>query len=137
MLNLNQEDLQAISSIVEGFIVPIHQELGVMRNDIDSLKKDVAGLKKDVASLKVDVSVLKEDVAKLQEDMSDVKSRLTTLECTVKKNYILLEDFFVSQKEFNTESRKFMDHQKILNALFHDRITQNTLDIRALEKKIS
>lgn len=73
-MTLTQEDLLAISQILDVKLEPL-------KGDIASLQEDVALLKEDVSSLKEDVSSLKNDVELLKEDM-----------CLVKKDILILKE---------------------------------------------
>lgn len=120
--------------------------------ELASLKKEVSELKQEVSELKQDVSELKQEVSELKRDVSDLKSRMTSVEKelaewnekgalktdlaalqeTVCKNYDMLQEFYVYQKEWNAETS---DRLKIIEGRLdmHDsQIARNTADLKKL-----
>ena len=120
--------------------------------ELASLKKEVSELKQEVSELKQDVSELKQEVSELKRDVSDLKSRMTSVEKelaewnekgalktdlaalqeTVCKNYDILQEFYVYQKEWNAETS---DRLKIIEGRLdmHDsQIARNTADLKKL-----
>lgn len=97
---LTNEDLLAISNLMDVKLKPIKEDIAELKQDVAILKQDVAilkqdvaglkgevsGLKQDVAGLKQDVAGLKQDVAVLKEDVADLKQRMNNVE------YILEND---------------------------------------------
>ena len=112
---LTQQDLQAIALLLK----PIDRRLDTIERDVSTLKTDVSGLKLDVSTLKSDVSDLKLDVSELKE--------------TVNKNYGMLEEFYVHQKEHNTE---IMDTLSIIEgelAMHNNQIARNTAQLQCVK----
>ena len=120
--------------------------------ELASLKREVSELKQEVSKLKQDVSELKQEVSELKRDVSDLKSRMTSVEKelaewnekgalktdlaalqeTVCKNYDMLQEFYVYQKEWNAETS---DRLKIIEGRLdmHDsQIARNTADLKKL-----
>ena len=120
--------------------------------ELASLKREVSELKQEVSELKQDVSELKQEVSELKRDVSDLKSRMTSVEKelaewnekwalktdlaalqeTVCKNYDMLQEFYVYQKEWNAETS---DRLKIIEGRLdmHDsQIARNTADLKKL-----
>ena len=120
--------------------------------ELASLKREVSELKQEVSELKQDVSELKQEVSELKRDVSDLKSRMTSVEKelaewnekgalktdlaalqeTVCKNYDMLQEFYVYQKEWNAETS---DRLKIIDGRLdmHDsQIARNTADLKKL-----
>ena len=79
-MTLTQEDLLAISELLDIKLEPVKEEIATLKEDVNGLKDDVAILKEDVAVLKEDVAVLKEDVAVLKEDVTLLKEDVTVLQ---------------------------------------------------------
>ncbi|MDO5344792.1 MAG: hypothetical protein Q4E91_03510 [Lachnospiraceae bacterium] len=72
--------------------------------------------------LKKDFTDLKSDVSSLQSDVSEIK-------LIVNKNYSLTEEFYVKQKEANTEAK---DRIKVITGeleMHNEQISRNTADI--------
>ena len=91
--------------------------------DVSDLKSDVSGLKSDVSELRSDTSTLKSDVFTLKSDTSEIKQ-------TVNKNYALTEEFYINQKEANTEVK---DRIKVITGeleMHNEQISRNTADIK-------
>lgn len=65
---LDQNDLQAIATLIKNEVEPINKRLDNMERDISDLKSDVSVLKADVSVLKTDVSEMKEDIDVIKED---------------------------------------------------------------------
>ena len=120
--------------------------------ELASLKREVSELKQEVSELKQEVSELKQEVSELKRDVSDLKSRMTSVEKelaewnekgalktdlaalqeTVCKNYDMLQEFYVYQKEWNAETS---DRLKIIEGRLdmHDsQIARNTADLKKL-----
>ena len=128
------------------------RELASLKKEVSELKQEVSELKQDVSELKQDVSELKQEVSELKRDVSDLKSRMTSVEKelaewnekgalktdlaalqeTVCKNYDMLQEFYVYQKEWNAETS---DRLKIIEGRLdmHDsQIARNTADLKKL-----
>lgn len=128
------------------------RELASLKREVSELKQEVSELKQDVSELKQDVSELKQEVSELKRDVSDLKSRMTSVEKelaewnekgalktdlaalqeTVCKNYDMLQEFYVYQKEWNAETS---DRLKIIEGRLdmHDsQIARNTADLKKL-----
>ena len=128
------------------------RELASLKREVSELKQEVLELKQEVSELKQDVSELKQEVSELKRDVSDLKSRMTSVEKelaewnekgalktdlaalqeTVCKNYDMLQEFYVYQKEWNAETS---DRLKIIEGRLdmHDsQIARNTADLKKL-----
>ena len=128
------------------------RELASLKREVSELKQEVSELKQEVSELKQDVSELKQEVSELKRDVSDLKSRMTSVEKelaewnekgalktdlaalqeTVCKNYDMLQEFYVYQKEWNAETS---DRLKIIEGRLdmHDsQIARNTADLKKL-----
>ena len=128
------------------------RELASLKKEVSELKQEVSELKQEVSELKQDVSELKQEVSELKRDVSDLKSRMTSVEKelaewnekgalktdlaalqeTVCKNYDMLQEFYVYQKEWNAETS---DRLKIIEGRLdmHDsQIARNTADLKKL-----
>ena len=128
------------------------RELASLKREVSELKQEVSELKQEVSELKQDVSELKQEVSELKRDVSDLKSRMTSVEKelaewnekgalktdlaalqeTVCKNYDILQEFYVYQKEWNAETS---DRLKIIEGRLdmHDsQIARNTADLKKL-----
>ena len=128
------------------------RELASLKREVSELKQEVSELKQEVSKLKQDVSELKQEVSELKRDVSDLKSRMTSVEKelaewnekgalktdlaalqeTVCKNYDMLQEFYVYQKEWNAETS---DRLKIIEGRLdmHDsQIARNTADLKKL-----
>lgn len=126
---LTQQDLQAIALLLK----PIDRRLDTIERDVSTLKTDVSGLKADVSTLKADVSGLKSNVSGLKLDVSTLKTDVSELKETVNKNYGMLEEFYVHQKEHNTE---IMDTLSIIEgelAMHNNQIARNTAQLQCVK----
>ena len=129
-----------------------NEKLDVLITKMDEFGRELASLKREVSELKQDVSELKQEVSELKRDVSDLKSRMTSVEKelaewnekgalktdlaalqeTVCKNYDMLQEFYVYQKEWNAETS---DRLKIIEGRLdmHDsQIARNTADLKKL-----
>ena len=134
-----------------------NEKLDVLITKLDEFGRELASLKREVSELKQeelkqDVSELKQEVSELKRDVSDLKSRMTSVEKelaewnekgalktdlaalqeTVCKNYDMLQEFYVYQKEWNAETS---DRLKIIEGRLdmHDsQIARNTADLKKL-----
>ena len=77
-MSLTKEDLQAIGSLMDSKIEPIHQRLDIMQVDITGMKGAITGMKGDIAGLREDVEGLREDVEILKED-SEITREATNI----------------------------------------------------------
>ena len=84
-MTLTQEDLLAISQILDVKLEPL-------TGDIASLQEDVASLKEEVSSLKEEVSSLKEEVELLKEDMYLVKKDILILKEEQHRTNLIIEN---------------------------------------------
>ncbi len=84
-MTLTQEDLLAISQILDVKLEPL-------KGDIASLQEDVASLKEEVSSLKEEVSSLKEEVELLKEDMYLVKKDILILKEEQHRTNLIIEN---------------------------------------------
>ena len=57
-------------------IVPLKQDVAVLKQDMVAVKQDVAVLKQDMVAVKQDVIVLKQDVTVLKQDVAVLKAEL-------------------------------------------------------------
>lgn len=90
---LTNEDLLAISNLMDVKLKPIKediaelkQDVAILKQDVAILKQDVAGLKEEVSGLKQDVAILKQDVATLKEDVADLKQKMSNVECILEND---------------------------------------------------
>ena len=133
-------------------LASLKREVSELKQEVSELKQEVSELKQDVSELKQEVSELKQEVSELKRDVSDLKSRMTSVEKelaewnekgalktdlaalqeTVCKNYDMLQEFYVYQKEWNAETS---DRLKIIEGRLdmHDsQIARNTADLKKL-----
>lgn len=102
---LSKEDLFAISELLDSKLEP-------MKNDISDIKNDVSNVK---------------------IDLSNVKTDLSNLTKALDKNYDLLEEFYVYQKEHNTE---LINRIKIIEGeidMHSTQIALNTSDLKRVK----
>ena len=83
-----------------------------MKDDIVNMKDDIVNMKDDIVNIKGDICYIKGDIANTNNDIIDIQTRLNHIHETVRKNYSLTEEFFVSQMETNTE---FRENIRIIN----------------------
>ncbi|MDO4338135.1 MAG: hypothetical protein Q4C91_08630 [Eubacteriales bacterium] len=158
MMALTNEDLQNISVIFLSALAPMQSDLNILKtdmievkSDIRDLKTDVGNLKSDMVEVKADVAELKTDVAELKSDMVEVKADVAVLKSdmvevkadiksikqTINKNYSILEEFYIFQKEFDTHIKSLLDNHDSRIFSLERIVCQNSLDICNLKEKVS
>lgn len=93
--------------------------LQMILSEIQSMKTDISELKNDVSELKTDVSTLKADTAEIKD--------------TVNKNYGMLEEFYVYQKEHNTEVSNSLAIVEGELEMHNNQIAINTAQLKRLK----
>lgn len=102
---LTNDDLQAIASLLDTKMNPIEKRL-------DNIEEDISSLKTDVSTLKSDLTELKE---------------------TVNKNYDMLEEFYVYQKEQNTEVSNSLSIVEGELEMHNNQIARNTAQLKRVK----
>ncbi|MCI8626834.1 MAG: hypothetical protein HFI40_11270 [Lachnospiraceae bacterium] len=87
-MTLTQEDLLAISQILDVKLEPLKGDIASLQEDVASLKEEVSSLKEEVSSLKEEVSSLKEEVSSLKEEVELLKEDMYL----VKKDILILKE---------------------------------------------
>ena len=87
-------------------------EIREIKSDITKMKSEMKDMKNDLVNIKGDICYIKGDIANTNNDIIDIQTRLNHIHETVRKNYSLTEEFFVSQMETNTE---FRENIRIIN----------------------
>ena len=87
-------------------------EIREIKSDITKMKSEMKDMKNDLVNIKGDICYIKGDIANTNNDIIDIQTRLNHIDETVRKNYSLTEEFFVSQMETNTE---FRENIRIIN----------------------
>ncbi len=108
---------------VKADIVELKEDVAVLKEDVSELKEDVSVLKEDMVEVKADIVELKEESAQMRRELYDTKE-------LVNKNYSLLEQFFASQQEFNTEVKNQLKMVVGMLDMHSRQISRNTADIK-------
>lgn len=141
---LSKEDLLALSELLDSKldlklqpikddISGMKSEISGMKNDISSMKNDISSLKSEVSGMKSEMSTMKSEMSDMKDDISSLKSDVVEIKQTVNKNYDLLEEFYVTQKEHNTD---VMCRIKIIEGeidMHSNQIALNTADLKRVK----
>ncbi len=73
---LTAEELQAVEGMLNTALMPVMNELRVMKEELVAVKTEVSGLKAEVNGLKAEVNELKEEVNGLKEEVNELKGEV-------------------------------------------------------------
>ncbi len=110
-MTLTQEDLLAISQILDVKLEPL-------KGDIASLKEDVSSLKNDVELLKEDMCLVKRDILILKEDQHRtnliIENELRPQIRLLAENYLPAAKRYLEEAEQIKEMRSDIDMLKVV-----------------------
>lgn len=108
---LTNDDIMAISQLLDLKLQPI--------------KEDLETVKTDIISMQTDITNMQTDITNMQTDITDIKT-------TVTKNYDLLERFYANQQEHNTDTTDRIDIVSCKLEMYANQIARNTADIKRI-----
>ena len=73
---LTAEELQAVEGVMNTALMPVMNELRVMKEELADVKTEVSGLKAEVNGLKAEVNGLKEEVNGLKGEVGEAKGEV-------------------------------------------------------------
>ena len=76
---LAAEEPAAMEVMLNTALMPVMNELRVVKEELASVKADVAAVKADVASVKADIAAVKAELAGVKADVASVKAELAAL----------------------------------------------------------
>ena len=73
---LTAEELQAVEGMLNTALMPVMNELRVMKEELVAVKTEVSGLKAEVSGLKAEVNELKAEVNELKGEVGEAKGEV-------------------------------------------------------------
>ncbi|MCI7813728.1 MAG: hypothetical protein MR543_08640 [Robinsoniella sp.] len=108
------------------------EKLDLLLRQFGEFREDVKGVKTEVTGLKTEVEGIKTEVTGLKTEVEGIKTEVTDLKTETKRNYDMLEKFYVEQKEWNTELREDLEVTMDQVSLNSRKIANNTAKLRKL-----
>jgi len=135
-MTLTQEDLLAISELLDIKLEPVKEEIATLKEDVNGLKDDVAILKDDVAVLKEDVAVLKEDVTLLKEDVTVLQEGQLRINLIIENELrpqirLLAENYLPAAERYLEEAEHIKEMRSDIDML-KDVVAQHSQQLQAL-----
>lgn len=127
---LTNEDLLAISQLLDSKLQPIKSDIQELKLDTQQLKTEVQQLKQDVQQLKTEVQQLKQDNQEIKEHIATIKIHI---ENTTDKNIKLIA-------EGHTDlTRKLDDALKVENEkeLLLIRVSYLEAEVKQIKERLS
>lgn len=128
-MTLTQEDLLAISQILDVKLEPLKGDIASLQEDVASLKEEVSSLKNDVELLKEDMCLVKKDILILKEEQHRtnliIENELRPQIRLLAENYLPAAERYLEEAEHIKEMRSDIDMLK-------DVVAQHSQQLQAL-----
>ena len=133
----------------------ILKKLDTMDKRLESVEVNMAAMGKRMESMEENMEAMDKRLESVEENMETMgkrmesmdirmenadkrtgaaEHRLDALETKVDRNYAMLEEFYVCQKEFNNQIKDRMKIFEGESMMYHLQIARNTADIRDLQR---
>ncbi|MCX4316683.1 MAG: hypothetical protein OSJ52_08610 [Lachnospiraceae bacterium] len=117
-MTLTQEDLLAISQILDVKLEPLKGDIASLQEDVASLKEEVSSLKNDVELLKEDMCLVKKDILILKEEQHRtnliIENELRPQIRLLAENYLPAAKRYLEEAEQIKEMRSDIDMLKVV-----------------------
>ncbi len=117
-MTLTQEDLLAISQILDVKLEPLKGDIASLQEDVASLKEEVSSLKEEVELLKEDMYLVKKDILILKEEQHRtnliIENELRPQIRLLAENYLPAAKRYLEEAEQIKEMRSDIDMLKVV-----------------------